>query len=379
MIRFALLFWTLLQLVHANILLPGTAGPCRVQTKSVELTDRSRVDPYSSKNETRAIMVTSFVPLHCGEMQSTPYVPLKIAHSVGPILGLPNNTLELFRVASYASAQQALNQTREYPIILFSPGLGSSRLLYANLLEEVASAGYVVVSIDHPHDAGLVEFPNGRLVSLSNKVVNNVTAALDVRAADVSFTLDQLRDNGRSIIPPTFPGRLQLDRVVVVGHSLGGATAAHTMLKDPRFVGGLNFDGALHGPVIEQGLDRPFINFGEELLVGYDSWKQVWPHLRGFRLQVQLKGAKHMTFSDLPVVLDSAPSASALRNATVDHLGKLPGVGQLPGLGTVPGLRVKTILTDYITAACEFFITGKKAPLLRAPSPQYPEVMFTRR
>ena len=380
MMRFALLFWTLLQLVHANILLPGTAGPCQVQTKSAQLTDKSRIDPFSPKNETRAIMVTSFVPVYCGEMQLTPYAPPKIAKSLDPLLGLPNNTLQLFRLASFASTRQTQNQTTEYPVIFFSPGLASSRLLYANLLEEVASAGYAVVSIDHPYDAGMVEFLDGHIVGLSNKVISNITTAVDVRAADVRFTLDQLRDNGRSIIPSAFAGKLQLDRVAVIGHSLGGATAAHAMLKDPRFVGGLNFDGALQGPVIKQGLDRPFINFGEsELNQGYDSWKQVWPHLRSFRLQVQLKGAKHMTFSDLPLVLDSAPSASALRNASVDHLGKLPGVGELPGIGSLPGLRVKIILTDYITAACNFFITGKKSPLLQGPSPQYPEVAYTRR
>ncbi|EYE92037.1 uncharacterized protein EURHEDRAFT_380407 [Aspergillus ruber CBS 135680] len=146
------------------------------------------------------------------------------------------------------------------------------------------------------------------------------------------------------------------------------------MLNDIRFAGGINFDGSLQGSVIQQGLDRPFINFGEASLAdpGYDTWNETWPHLRGFRMQLQLKDWLHLTFSDLPVVFDSAPSAKMLRNETAKNLGSLLG------LGTLPGLRVRTILTDYITEACRFFLTGKKPALLRVPSSAYPEVMYIR-
>ena len=51
-----------------------------------------------------------------------------------------------------------------WPVVLFSPGFGVERELYAGLVEDLASHGYVVVSIDHPHDAGVVEFPDGRVV-----------------------------------------------------------------------------------------------------------------------------------------------------------------------------------------------------------------------
>lgn len=86
-----------------------------------------------------------------------------------------------------------------------------------------------------------------------------------------------------------------------------------------------------------------------------------------------------MTFSDMPVVMDSAPSARALRNDSVDHLGQLPGVGTLPGVGSLPGLRVRTILTDFITASSHYFLSGKKSQLLTGPSSQYPELVYMRR
>lgn len=372
--RFILLC-VLFQLAYSKVNLPGPSGPCLVETRSAELVDTSRIDPFSpNDNATRAIMVTSFVPVHCGEMQYEPYLPPKIAQAGTRMLNLPNGTLESIQLGSWSSGERSRpNKTQEYPVIIFSPGLSGSRLIYANLLENVASNGFAVVSVDHPYDAAAVEFPDGRIV-VGRVNVSDILVALDTRARDVILTLNELSNNTNSIIPSSFPGKLQVDRVALIGHSLGGATAAQAMLNDTRFVGGINFDGNLHGSVIQQGLDRPFINFGQASLADpeYETWNQTWPHLRDFRMQLQLKDSLHLTFSDLPVVFDSVPSAKMLRNATASMLGSLPG------LGTLPGLRVRAILTDYITEASRFFLTGKKPALLRGPSSAYPEVMYVK-
>lgn len=319
-------------------------------------------------------MVTSFVPLHCGKVEYEPYLPPKMAQAGTHMLNLPNGTFESLQLGSWSSAEHSRpNKSQEYPVIVFSPGLSASRLIYANLLENVASNGFAVVSVDHPYDAAAVEFPDGRiLVGKAN--MSDIPLAMDTRVRDVIFTLNELTNNTDSIIPASYPGKLQLDRVALIGHSLGGATAAQAMLNDTRFAGGLNFDGSLHGSVIQQDLDRPFINFGQADVTGpgYETWNETWPHLRDFRMQLQLKDSLHLTFSDLPVVFDSAPSARVLRNETASTLGSLPG------LGTLPGLRVRTILTEYITEACGFFLTGRKPALLRGPSSAYPEVMYIR-
>lgn len=356
-----------------------------MESKSTQLTDKSRVDPYSPNKEKRSIVLTSFAPVHCGNSQAVPYLLPKIAQVAGQGLGFPNNTLELFRLSSfYSTNQKPINDTDDgLPVIFFSPALGSSRFLYANLLQEVASKGFVVISIDHPYDAGAVELTDGRVIPLNLNITKNPLQAIQVRAADVRFALDRLTDNGPAILPPKFSQKLQLDRVVTMGHSLGGSAAAQEIVDDRRFVGGLNFDGMLLGPVLEKGLDRPFINFGHSgpltAKEGYGSWAEVWPQLHNFKLQLQLKGAQHMTFSDMPVIMDSSPNAASLRNTSVYHLGELPGMGQLPGVGSLPGLRVRTILTDFIIDASHFFLSGKKSPLLTGPSAQYPELVYMRR
>jgi predicted dienelactone hydrolase len=37
-----------------------------------------------------------------------------------------------------------------WPVVLFPPGFGVERELYAGLAEDLASHGYVVLAIDHP-------------------------------------------------------------------------------------------------------------------------------------------------------------------------------------------------------------------------------------
>lgn len=175
------------------------------------------------------------------------------------------------------------------------------RLIYANLLENVASNGLRWYQLTIRMML-LVEFPDGRILACKANM-SNIPLAMDTPVRDVIFTLNKLTSSTNSIIPASYPGKLQLDRVALIGHSLGGATAAQAMLNDTRFAGGLNFDGSLHGSVMQQGLDRLFIGFGQTDVAGpgYETWNETWPHLRDFGMQLQLKDSLYLTFSDLPI------------------------------------------------------------------------------
>uniref|UniRef100_UPI00389B3180 hypothetical protein n=1 Tax=Saccharopolyspora rhizosphaerae TaxID=2492662 RepID=UPI00389B3180 len=47
----------------------------------------------------------------------------------------------------------------------------------------------------------------------------------------------------------------------MVGHSIGGASAAHTLLADPRTHAGINLDGTSF-PALDRDLDTPFLLVG---------------------------------------------------------------------------------------------------------------------
>jgi dienelactone hydrolase len=51
-----------------------------------------------------------------------------------------------------------------FPVVLFSHSFTGVKEQNSALLQELASWGHVVVAVDHPHDAALVLYPDGRYV-----------------------------------------------------------------------------------------------------------------------------------------------------------------------------------------------------------------------
>ena len=54
---------------------------------------------------------------------------------------------------------------QSFPVLLFSPALDTSTEAYSTQTEEIVSHGYVVVAIEHPYDAPLLEFADGHRVA----------------------------------------------------------------------------------------------------------------------------------------------------------------------------------------------------------------------
>ena len=95
-----------------------------------------------------------------------------------------------------------------------------------------------------------------------------------------------------------------LDRIGMFGHSLGGATAAATMLVDRRLRAGLDMDGFLFGKVADTGLRKPFMLFaGDPGVQGQPNLAGFWRHLTGPRYAVDFVGAAHFAFTDLVFLL----------------------------------------------------------------------------
>lgn len=78
--------------------------------------------------------------------------------------------------------------------MLFSPGYAQDRALGTTLVEDLASRGYVVASIDHTYDATEVEFPGNRLVlrQQPEPTEEMLVRSTEVRSADAQLVLDKL-------------------------------------------------------------------------------------------------------------------------------------------------------------------------------------------
>ncbi|MEU4669976.1 alpha/beta hydrolase [Amycolatopsis sp. NPDC023774] len=252
--------------------------------------DRVREDPWTGGP--RELMITLTYPAPPGG-RPVPYLPDGIAAAVNAQAhaALGAGPFD-FGFTTPARADAPVLPGR-HPVLLYSLGAQSSRLLGTVLVEQPASEGYVVVSLDPTHDALAVDLPGGRVepstLSPSAEEVNRKLIA--TRVADVEFVLN----------------RLGLDRVGMFGHSAGGFTAAEVMAADPRVVAGANPDGSMvfnaaarFGRAATERLDRPFLlmSAGDHSSATDPSWASFTRTQRGPLVDVHEPAGEHGSFTD---------------------------------------------------------------------------------
>ncbi|WP_026087479.1 alpha/beta hydrolase [Chlorogloeopsis fritschii PCC 9212] len=106
------------------------------------------------------------------------------------------------------------------PLVVISPGFGANRRFFSYLARHLASHGLTVAAIEHPDsNVAAVARANNKasLAKLlpASEFVN--------RPKDISFLLNELTKF--NIQPGSLQGKLNTDKVTVIGHSLGGYTA----------------------------------------------------------------------------------------------------------------------------------------------------------
>ena len=347
--------------------LPAPTGPHRVGTTSLHLVDDSRTDPLAPTPRVRELMVRLWYPAAAQSRQPaaaylTPGVASVSVDFLRAVTGadLPTDLLS-FPTHSLEDAP-ALPGTRR-PVVLFSHGLGISAALNTALHEELASWGYVVAGIDHTFDCA-VEFPDGR-VEIQKPGLRVDDLLREIRAADLSFVLDQLTalaaghnpDAEHRPLPGGLTGMLDPTRVGAYGHSLGGPTVIGAMNQDPRILAGAALDGTLRGPI---SFDRPFLMMGNqhERRADDPDWADFYDQLRGPRLHLVIDGAEHSDLTDITVF-----------KSTIDISVVFP-------TGPIDGLRAVSIQGSYLVAWFDWALRGRARPLLRGESTRFPEVDF---
>ncbi|KAI9811180.1 MAG: hypothetical protein M1826_003301 [Phylliscum demangeonii] len=369
--------------------LPALPGPYAVGVVPLELVDHSRTDPFATPPQPRDLMVNVFYPArrrgggggHAAFYEFSAavaafYVAELVTSSnltttfnqttIGPAFN--NGTLSQLATGAHLSAPY---QATSRPPLIFSPGFGGPRGLYSNLAAAVASHGSVVVTLDHPYDSSIVEYPDGRIV-LAPPLPNTTDAGaldpyVDVRQADVRFVIDQLQQANGTLTAriPHFRGPLNASAVGVWGHSLGGATAANVMALDGRAACGIDLDGEIVGrPALDRGTARPFLLMtgGVHTRAQDPPSAAYWARLSGFREELHINATEHLGFSDLPAILDA--------------LHAPPQARVLLAAGGLSGRRMQRIVSTYVNAFFEFCLCGVSQPLLAGPSARFPEVQF---
>ncbi|KAH7309876.1 PAF acetylhydrolase [Stachybotrys elegans] len=322
---------------------PSPSGPYSVAMQVVPLEDAARTDPYAPEgdNQKRRVLLSLFLPVAeasaCSPKQTAYMTPgVAAAHGlIAQSIGLPDNTFAAFEMEICDLAKVSLCRPiprPKYPVVVFSPGLGNSRMLYTARARSLASQGYVVVTVDHPYDANIVEFPDGTIVlgaDIDDGDNAQLTKNVQVRKDDLAFVLNQLQK--QEFVDSKlakYPGRLDLTKVVVLGHSLGGAAAAALSASDPRIRGGMNLDGRLVDPILTNGLKKPFLQVGRPGHSTDDpTWNRFWPVLRGAKAELAVQGALHASFTDLPTLMETLDLPAEAQQGLAQLLGSIGSSG----------------------------------------------------
>ncbi len=270
---------------------------------------------------------------------------------------------------------------RSYPVVILRGGASSGVLNYSTLAEDLASHGYVVVGFDAPYRTGSVVFPDGRMMGRTEQ--NNpercvvpdraqmercVSRVMTAWQSDIAFVLDRLARLNASDSSGKLMGRLDMARVGVFGHSLGGAVAAQFCHEDSRCKAGIDIDGAPHGSVIQAGLSQPFMfllsDHGDasdpESLQILTDIKSIYDRIPpDRRLLATIRGAFHFTFSDDGALLKSRIVRGMLR---------------LSGKLGIDGRRQLAVTAYCLHTFFDVHLKGAGGSRLSLSSPLYPEI-----
>jgi pimeloyl-ACP methyl ester carboxylesterase len=293
-------------LADSPVTLPVPEGPLAIGRTRLVLTDKNRTDPFD--RQPRRIEVVAWYPAAPDVRSAQPaeYFTngLEEIRAFATLFGDRTSMDDLAAVRTHATIDPPpRTERRKFPLLLFSHGYTSVPASSTALLEDLASHGYVVLSIVHPYEATASAIGDGAVATMldesgkfrqpiravfeewenEDRVLTRVTSAADdaerlrlIRAYldDLNRTTAALHrwvNDARAVVSQLsdLPRDSMLRRVIaasdaarfgVFGHSMGGVMAGEFCLTEPRCAAVLNLDGSpQYGSMIDRQLGRPLL------------------------------------------------------------------------------------------------------------------------
>lgn len=219
------------------------------------------------------------------------------------------------------------------PLLLFSHGAFGIASSNETMFLELASRGYIVMSFDHPHHSFKTTLSNGKSVMVDFKFIRNVMASqgsedlegtltslnnwLQIRLEDINFVLDKLLDGEKD---NDYEGYIDKERIVLSGHSLGGAAAlaigrerssqisALIILEAPFVKDIVGIEGN-HYRFTEEEYPLPILHFYSDSL--YEKIDEITTYSMNARIMkskdpkftnVHISGVGHLGLTDMALV-----------------------------------------------------------------------------
>lgn len=370
---------------NRETVLPTPTGPFAVGRTTYVWSDAKQPELMAPKTNTkREVFAWIWYPAAPRKLSKpVEYLPAQwrtaLEHQVGVLL-TQFLTRDLSRVQVYSIRNAEVSpQQHSYPVVFMRAGLAALTTDYTSLAEDLASHGYIVVGFDAPYRTTVVVLPKGRVITRApqnnadlvggSKQEDLAKHLVQAWTSDMSFALDHLERLNTSDTSGKFLGRLDMQRVGVFGHSLGGATALQFCHDDSRCKAGIDVDGAPLGSVIEEGVNQPFMFLMSDhssepdaetrpVLANIRSVYNKLPH--DSRLHILIRGSNHFMFSDRGAMLMSPLFMRLIRTLGIVH---------------IDGRRQLALTAHYILTFFNTYLKGEPVSELNT-QPIYKEIEY---
>ena len=356
-------------------------GPHAIGMTEYRWTDESRPERFTrDPGDLRSVAVRVWYPTDEAGEGGAMYVQDMAEFGDGqdfvPVIHVRTNAI-----------QDAAAAPGPFPVLVYSHGGGWTRFTGTFTTEELASHGYVVVSVGHNGFNKTQFLPDGSSVVADTLTYPEGTGDLYSDAvggwdyldehvfpewnADAAFVLDQLEmlnagDGGLA-------GRLDLDRIGMYGWSFGGANSIEMSAVDERVKAAIDHDGQLFGVAPRQGTSRPIMLMHGDVvaetppfedpdsIAAYnDALERLMADVRA--TDARLKAASRGDWYDITIAGSNHGSFS-------DLVLFIPGSS--PGIEPVRGHEIINALT---LAFFDRYLKSAQATLLDDPGAVFEEV-----
>ncbi len=235
------------------------------------------------------------------------------------------------------------------PLVIFSHGAFGYYQSNTSTYMQLASHGYVVISLDHPYHSFFTKDSSGKTITVNPQFIQNAlyignsdlpdeeiypetSKWMKLRIDDVSFVIDTIKkavsqspddawfydendaDKIRNIL-----NMIDTEKIGLMGHSLGGATAVTVGRRDD-IDAVIDLDGTMLGEEIDmkdgkviyndEPYRTPILNVlnEEHHLESIEAQKAGYPYINNvimdnaeYGYTTYFEGSKHMNFTDLPL------------------------------------------------------------------------------
>lgn len=316
-----------------------TTGPYDIKQVSAILVDKNRLETFETDGSFREVPVYFYYP----DVQG----------------------------ASASGNGKTEGEVQKFPLVIFSHGAFGYYQSNTSTYMELASHGYVVISLDHPYHSFFTKDTTGKTITVNPEFMQNVfyinesgTAEeeiiklthewLDIRTGDMGFVVDSVKEAKKLLAAGNQADRLldswylnetsaaeeignilamtDTEHIGLMGHSLGGAAGVTLGRTRTDIDAVIDLDGTMLGE--EFGYSNGEYEFYEEAYpVPLLVLNNEAHHFEGEEVQelyvnrvvlanaldakyTYFKGSGHMNFTDLP--LFSPTLAGLLGTGDVD-------------------------------------------------------------